>query len=115
MLIEAKDISSTCKEIMNDPLIKIATTKKKRDRAVNEAKRDGMAPQEILFNNRRTSGEIYLNMKERITIELFKSLFTLIGNPANEETMNALQQTGQLTEERDEKSKEPTYKISMNP
>ncbi|MEI6775004.1 MAG: hypothetical protein WCL18_09935 [bacterium] len=100
---------------MDDPMVKRVTTGKERDSAVAQAKKNPTAPQEILFDNTRTSEAVYINRKEKVMIELFKSLFIVTENPGDKETINALKQTGQLIKEARDKKKQPTYKININP
>ena len=116
MVIKAKDISWACKQIMDDPMVKRVTTATERDKAFTQAKKNQTAPQEIVFDNTRSTTAFYVNIKENINIELRKSLYTItIGRPSDEKTLQALKETGQLIEKKIDKDSLPEYSIIMQP
>ena len=72
-------------------MIKRVTTATERDRAFTKAKKDKTAPQEIIFDNTRSSTTFYVNINQNINIELRKSLYTMTtGRPSNKKTLQAL-------------------------
>ena len=97
-------------------MIKRVTTATERDRAFTKAKKDKTAPQEILFDNTRSTTAFYVNNKENINIELRKSLYTMTtGRPSNKKTLQALKETGQLIEKKPDENSVWEYSITMQP
>ena len=63
---------------MDDPMIKRVTTATERDRAFTKAKKDKTAPQEIIFDNTRSSTTFYVNINQNINIELSNNFLSLV-------------------------------------